>query len=419
MDNKPKLNPQYLSFHVHSIGSLRDGIMKVSDHVKFAMDNKKKYVSITDHGSISEWIDLYTQCNKNKLVPIYGCEGYIHRNRDKYLEEKEGKPDHIVLIVQNEIGFKNVIKIHNDAWIHFYKKPIMSYDFLKEHSEGVIVSSACMSGTLSKLLLEKDIAAADDFIEEMKAAFPNRFFIETMIIDMKEQDELNRHLIQMAKKHNVPILVTNDAHYLLQDDAFVHQISLLLQSNQTVDDLNKGNGWKFSAQDLFMKNEHQMYAAWKERYGNDPIFTEEVFVQATWNCDLITSTIEEVYLEHPPRLPSFKGGAKILQQMVADGFEEKMNLGYIPQDQVDEYIKRLEYEFQTIKDLDLVDYILLIKDIVDWCLANDIAVGPGRGSVSASLLTWVIGITKLDPIKYNFIFERFLNPARKTKLKIL
>ncbi len=413
-----KLNPNYIQIHAHSVGSLRDGILKVRDHVQFAVKNKKKYVAITDHGSVSEWIDLYTQCAKEDIVPIYGIEGYIHLDRDTYLEEKTGKPNHIILLAQNEIGFNNIIKIHNDSWQHFYKKPIMSYKTLFEHNEGVIVSSACMSGSLPKLLTSKNYAEADQFADDMKKHFPDRFYVELMLIDMDEQTELNRQLIKFAKKHNFPLLVGNDPHYLEAEDNKAHQISLLLQSGQTVKDLEAGKGWSFSAKDLWMKTEKDLYNDWKNKYLKDSIFTEEVFIEATWNTNKITETIEKVFLEHPARLPMYKNGKEILENMVVDGFTEKIKQGVIPEENIEEYANQVEHELKTINDLDMVDYFLLINDIVNFCKESDIAAGPGRGSVSASLVTFLIGITKLDPIKYNFIFERFLNPARKTKLKI-
>jgi len=414
---KIKINSNYINLHVHSIDSLRDGIMKTSDLVKHALDNNKKYVPITDHGSIGGWIELYNQCRKNKLIPIFGIEGYIRLDRENFLVEKDGKPDHIVLIAQNEIGYRNIIKIHNDSWKHFYRKPIMDYEYLFEHSEGVIAATACMRGTLSQFLVTKNIAEADNFIKLMKKHFPNRFFIELQIMDWEEQTKMNIQLIQIAKKHNVPTIITNDAHYLTPEDSHEHQLSLLLQSKKTVKDLEEGKGWSFTAQDLWLKTEQELYANWNELYKNDPIFTEEVFIQSVKNTDLITNTIEEVYLEHPPRLPHYTKGMEKLQEIVINGFEEKLKQGYIPKDEVEFYMDRVEHELQTIKNMELIDYFLLINDIVNFCRKENIAIGPGRGSVSASLVTYLMGITKLDPIKNKFIFERFLNPARKTRLK--
>jgi len=413
-----QLNPDWICTHSHSIGSLRDGIMRPIDIVGWHVKNNKKFVAITDHGSVSEWIELYTQCKANKVKPIYGIEGYILFDRQKYLETKEGKPEHIVLLALNEVGFKNIIKVHNDSWENFYKKPIMSYETLFKNSEGVVASTACMSGTLSRRLKAKDIAGADEFIETMKKNFPDRFFIELMTIDMEEQDEINRQLIQMAKKHEVPLLVGNDPHYLTEEDKEAHQLSLLIQSNKTVKDLANGQGWRFSAQDLWLKNEKDIYKVWKERYSTDSIFTEEVLAQAIENSNLITKKVENIYLEHPPRLPKYPHGKKILEEMATEGFGEKLQLGLIPEDKIDFYMERVKYELKVIDDLELVDYFLLIKEIHEFCKENNIATGPGRGSVSASLVTYLMGITKLDPIKHEFIFERFLNPARKTRLKI-
>ncbi len=373
------LNPGYVSLHQHSIGSLRDGIMKISDHVKFALDNEKKFVAITDHGSVSEWIELYTQCSKTGIKPIYGIEGYVHIDRDRYLENKEGKTNHVVLLALNETGFKNIIKIHNDAWKHFYRKPIMSYDFIEQHSEGVVVSSACLGGTLPRLIENKEIAKADEFIERMKASFPERFFIELIFIESEDQYERNRQLVQIAKKHDVPLLVNSDAHYVGLNDAHVHQLSLLLQSGQTVKDLESGAGWTFSAQDMYLKTEKELYKHWSEHYKDDSIVTIDILCEATWNVDKITSKVEEINLEHPPRLPHFKGGEKTLTNMIVEGFTEKVEQGYIPKDRIDEYSERVEYELKVIKDLGLIDYFLLINDIVEWCSNNEVAVGPGRG----------------------------------------
>lgn len=416
-----KLNSNYIDCHQHSTFSLRDGLVKVKDHVDFALEHSKKFVSITDHGGVGGWINLYTECQKTSLTPIFGIEGYIHLNRDVYLEEKgkgKSKINHIILLAQNEVGFKNIIKIHNDAWQHFYKKPIMSYDCLFEHSEGVIVSSACMSGTLPRMLEQNDFAAADSFVEKMKEHFPDRFFIELMMIDMEEQTNLNRKLIKIAKKHDIPLILSNDAHYLKPEDNKAHQILLLLQRGQTVKDLEAGKAWTFSAQDLYKKTEKDLYKDWQRVYKSDKIFTEEVFVEATWNSDKITNTIEEIYLEHPARLPKYPNGKKILEKMVINGFAEKLEAGLIPEEKTDRYIEQTKHELKVIEDLELVDYFLLVRELYDYFEQEDIGHGAGRGSVSASLVTFLMGITKLDPIKYNFIFERFLNPARKTRLKI-
>jgi DNA polymerase-3 subunit alpha len=392
--------------------------MKVGDHVKFALDNDKKYVCITDHGSISEWIEMYNQCSENGLIPIYGVEGYVHEDREKYLEEKEGKPDHVVLLAQNRTGFQNIIKIHNDAWNHFYKKPIMSYDTIARHSEGVIMSTACLGGTLSRYLENKDFSGADNFINRMTSIFGDRFFIELMFIDNEDQHERNKQLAKVAKKHDIPILINSDAHYVTPEDSHAHQLSLLLQSGKTIKDLEEGKAWTFSAQDLYMKTEKDLYKFWADHYKGSKDITKDLVAQATWNVDKITNTIEEIYLEHPPRLPHFDNGYEILEKKVIDGFGEKLELGLIPEERAEEYMERVKYELNTISSMELVDYFLLIDDIVEWCNNNDVGVGPGRGSVSASLITWLMGITKLDPIKHNFIFERFLNPARRTKLRI-
>ena len=382
------------------------------------MKHDKKYVPITDHGSVSEWILLYEECNKNGLIPIYGIETYIVPDREEFLEKKEGKPHHLVLLALNETGYYNIIKFHNDAHQHFYRKPIGSYDFLFDHSEGIAVTTACANGTLARFIRDKDIAGADEYIEKMKEVFGDRFFIELMLIDHEEQPDLNRGFIKFAKKHKVPFIVTNDAHYVEPDDAKVHQLSLLLQSNQTVKDLEQGKGWSFSAKDLWMKTEKDLYKDWLMNYKGDKVFTRSAFYEAVQNTDLITNRIEEIYLEHPPRIPKYRHGQSMLQELVVSGFDEKVKKGIIPEDKIEIYVEQVQKEMKSIKDMELVDYFLLIKEIHDFCDENNIAVGPGRGSVSASLVTFLIGLTKLDPIKWNFIFERFLNPARKTRMKV-
>lgn len=412
------LNKNYINLHVHSIGSLRDGIMKVQDHVAHALKHEKGFVPITDHGSISEWILLYEECRKASLKPIYGMEAYIVLKREKFLEEKKGKPSHVTLLALNEVGYYNIIKFHNDAYQHFYRRQIGSYDFLWEHNEGIVVLSGCANGMLGRYVRDKDIAGADEYIQKMKDVFGDRFFIELMMIDHEEQPDLNRGYIQYAKKHKVPIVVTSDAHYVTPEDAKTHQLSLLLQSGQTVKDLESGKGWSFSAKDLWMKTEKDLLKDWLRDYKDDKVFTRAIFNQAVQNTDLITSRIEDIELEHPPRIPKYSHGYKKLEEMVIEGFDKKCQQGIIPEDSIDLYIEQIKKEMKSIKDMELVDYFLLIKEIHDFCDENDIAVGPGRGSVSASLVTFLIGLTKLDPIRWKFIFERFLNPARKTRMKV-
>jgi DNA polymerase-3 subunit alpha len=418
MDITKYKNESYINFHVHSIGSLRDGIITVSQHAKFAVANGKKFVPVTDHGSVSEWIELYNECKKHEVTPIYGIELYVVENRKKFMEDKNGKPNHLCLFALNEDGFYNIIKIHNDAWQNHYKKPIADYQFLFENSNGIVASTACMAGSLARHLMEKDIASADEFALKMKEVFGDRFFIELMLIDMAEQKELNEELIKCSIRNNISTIITNDAHYLKPEHNKAHQISLLMQSNQTIKDLESGKGWKFSAQDLWLKNERDLLKDLLNDYKGNRHLTLTVFEQSMENCRMITDRIEEIYLEHPPRLPKFEEGEAVLREMIKKGYNKKLDREIIPIEKQEEYLSQIKKELRTIKDLELTDYFLLIKDIVDFCHKEDIGVGPGRGSVSASLVTWLIDITKLDSIKHGFMFERFLNVARKTQMDV-
>ena len=221
---------QYINLHVHSIGSLRDGILKIEDLVEFALKHDKKYVAATDHGSISEWIQLYNQCKSNKLTPIFGIELYIHHEREKLLAEREDDPSHLILLALNEIGFYNIIKIHNDAWQHLYRKkksriarPIASYDCLFEHHEGIVVTTACIAGRLPKLLLEGNEKEAALYIERMKEVFQDRLFMELMLNDMEKQKILNKKLIKIAMQYDLKTILTSDAHYLRKEDSRTYE----------------------------------------------------------------------------------------------------------------------------------------------------------------------------------------------------
>ena len=389
----------FAHLHTHTEYSLLDGASRISDLISRAKELGMEYISITDHGAMYGVVDFYKEAKKQGIKPIIGCEVYVApRTRFDKTYEYDSKYSHLILLAENNIGYKNLIKIVSAGFTEgFYYKPRVDFDLLKEYSEGLIVLSACIAGEVPKLLLNDDYEGAKDVAQKYIDVFgKDNYFIEIQDHGLKEQKQTNPLLIKLAKELGVGIVATNDVHYVRQEDAQAQDVLMCIQMDRTVDDPER---MKFETDMFYLKS------------------TEEMEKQFSYIPEALSNTVEiakrcDVSFDFDSRhLPSYdvpdgKDALEYLKELCYQGLSDKY------ENPDNELKERLDYELNVINSMGFVDYFLIVWDFIDYARKNGVMVGPGRGSAAGSLVSYTLGITSIDPIRYNLIFERFLNPER-------
>lgn len=390
----------FVHLHTHSHYSLLDGLAKIPELVKRAKEYGMPALAITDHGNLYGAIEFYKQAAKTGIKPIIGVEGYVARG--SMHEKRSGVDDqryHIILLAQNLIGYKNLVKLVTAAHLDgFYYKPRFDHDLLKKHSEGIICLSGCMSGEIPRALLAGDEEEAEKMLRIYQGIFGDRYYIEIgSHPGIPRYTELRELLIQFAKKHGAPLVATQDIHYLHHDDAYAQDVLLAVQTNTKVDDDDR---MTMKADDFSMRSPEEM----KELFADVPEAIENT-LRIAEQCDL-TLELGKFQFPHFP-VPEGYTQFSYLEKLCRDGLT--IRYGDTPSKVV---LDRLDYELSVIKNMGFEEYFLVVGDLVQWAKDHGVIVGPGRGSAAGSLVTYVLRITNLDPITYNLIFERFLNPER-------
>lgn len=389
---------QWVSLHTHTEYSLLDGSARISKLIKRAKELGMESIAITDHGVMYGCVEFYKQAIEQGIKPIIGCEVYV-AGRSMYV--KQGREDndiyHLVLLVKNEIGYSNLMKIVSNASIDgFYYKPRTDHEYLKNHSEGLIALSACLGGEIQSYILEDNIGKAEETALFYKETFKEGFYLELQDHGIREQIRVNEELIKMSRKLNLPLVATNDMHYINKEDAKAHDVLLCIQTGKTVDEEKR---MRFPTEEFYLKSPEEMY----ELFSYIP--------EALENTLKIAKECDFDYEFHVSKLPKFPlpentDPYEYLKGLCYKGLKEKYeNIGEV-------LIKRLEYELNIIREMGYIDYFLIVWDFIRFANENAIMTGPGRGSGAGSIVAYTLGITKIDPIKYNLIFERFLNPER-------
>jgi DNA polymerase-3 subunit alpha len=437
-NEEQKIYQPFVHLHLHDEYSLLDGFSKVEDYATRAEEFGWKYLSVTNHGMMGQIPRQFKACQRLGLTPIYGCEIYVndfHEYREYMLKKADEMPlpegfssleelrssfkknYHVVLLAKNEIGFKNLLKITSDAWINgYYRRPRATHEFLQSHSEGLLCGSACLAGPISSCILQDKIDRAYKAAEFYKSMFSEDFFIEIMLLDLKEQKLVNKHLIKIAQDLNIDLVLTNDCHYLNKDDSYFQDILLLMQNNNTITDLEnkKDEVFQFSAKGLWFKTAEELDETWKNEHQYIP---EKIYQQAKLNALKFAEKCK-VEIDTTLKIPEFKNYPDNVPKLMRNpddclrfmGFE---GLKRRKLDDKQEYKDRIEMELDVIKQKKFANYFLIVKDMVDFAINNGIEIGPGRGSAPGSLLCFCLGITDVDPIVHVLFFERFLNIARK------
>ncbi len=390
----------FVHLHVHSEYSLLDGACRIKNLISKVKELGQKAVAITDHGVMYGVIDFYKEAKSKGIKPIIGCEAYIApRSRFDKVYEIDNANYHFVLLCKNKVGYQNLSYMVSKSFTEgFYNKPRIDLDLLKNHSEGLIGMSACLAGEIPRSLLRNDYEEAKE-----KALLYNsilgsgNFYLELQDHGMKEQRYINPLIIKLSKETGIPIVATNDCHYINKEDHKMHEILLCIQTNHTLEDENK---MEFPTNEFYLKSGKEMeelFLNYKEALSNTVKISNEC------NLDFDFGNTKLPHFDVPNGQDHFE----YFKEKCYEGLYK--NYGENPDDSI---VKRLEYELSTINQMGYVDYYLIVQDFVRYAKSVNIAVGPGRGSGAGSIAAYCVGITGLDPIKYNLLFERFLNPER-------
>jgi DNA polymerase III subunit alpha len=393
-----ELNRDFVHLHVHTGYSLLDGSGKIPDMIARVKELGMKSIAITDHGTMYGCVEFYKEAKEQGIKPIIGCEIYVAAKSmyDK-TNNKQNETHHLVLLVKNEVGYKNLMKIVSKASIDgFYYKPRVDHDFLRQYSEGIIASSACLGGEVQSYILNGNIEKASEVALLYKDIFKDGFYLELQYHNIDEQLKVNEELQKLSKKLDIPLICTNDIHYINKEDSKAHDILLCVQTGKTVDEENR---MRYPSNEFYIKSPEEMYKSFS--YVPEAI-ENTVKIAEMCNFDY------EFHVSKLPKFPLPEGvdPYEYLRETCYKGLGERYT------DITEEVKDRLEYELGVIKNMGYVDYFLIVWDFIRFANESKIPTGAGRGSAAGSLVAYTLGITKIDPLKYGLIFERFLNPDR-------
>ena len=394
---------EFVHLHVHTEYSLLDGANRIKDLIARTKELGMGSIAITDHGVMYGVAEFYKEAVKNGIKPILGCEVYTaKRSRFDKQPGIDADQGHLVLLARDNEGYKNLMKIVSAGFTEgFYYKPRIDIEILRKYSKGITALSACLSGDIPTAILDGNYEKAKSLALGFNEMFgQGHFYLELQSNGIEEQNYVNQTLIKMSKETGIPLVATNDAHYLRREDAKAHEVLLCIQTGKKITDEDR---MKFSSDDFYIKSPEEMAEAFKaipEAIENTVKIAEECNVEL------------EFGKLHLPKfdVPENKEPYDYLKELCFNGLKRVTG-----KDRADEvYTERLEYELSVIKQMGYVDYFLIVWDFIKFAKDNGIMVGPGRGSAAGSLAAYCLGITTIDPLKYNLLFERFLNPERVT-----
>ena len=391
----------FTHLHLHTEYSLLDGACRIPKLVERIKALGMTACAITDHGVMYGCIDFYSAMKDAGIKPIIGCEVYVCRDRlDKSAANREYS--HLILLCENNTGYQNLMKLVSEGFLTgYYYRPRIDYNLIRQHSEGLICLSACLSGDLPKLLLQGRYDDAEAYVREMQDIFGEKnFYVEIMDHGIREEKIVMPRLISLAREMNVPLVATNDCHYLEEKDADAQEVLLCIQTGKTLDDANR---MRMDTRQLYVKSEDEMrtlFAACPDAVDRTQEIADRCNVEFEFGV---------TRLPHYP-VPEGETALSMLTRLTHEGLRER----YPDAKETDEPWQRLNYELNVISSMGYVDYFLIVWDFIRYAKSQGIMVGPGRGSGAGSIVAYSLGITMLDPLKYQLLFERFLNPERVT-----
>ena len=389
----------FVHLHVHTEYSLLDGACRIGSLVERVKELGQTAIAITDHGVMYGVVDFYKACRAAGIKPILGCEVYVApRTMQDRVHGIDNEARHLVLLCENETGYRNRSYLVSMGFIEgFYSKPRIDLALLRQHSEGLIALSACLAGEIPRQLLAGDYDKALEKTQELAEIFgPDHFYLELQDHGLPEQQRVNAGILRLARQTGLPLVVTNDAHYLRKSDSELHDVLLCIQTGKTMDDPDR---LRFQTDEFYLKSEEELralFAQVPEAFSN----TEEI----ARRCN-VEITFGKYHLP-AFQYPAGYDGWSYFEKLCLDGFARRYP------DSPTGYRERLEYEMQMIRKMGYVDYFLIVADFVAFARREKIPVGPGRGSAAGAMVSYCMQITDLDPMKYHLFFERFLNPER-------
>ncbi len=403
---------EFIHLHVHTQYSLLDGAIRLDDLLEKCREFGMTGAAITDHGAMHGALEFYTKAQKAGIKPIIGCEFYIApEDRKKHTGAKSSSDAafHLVLLAMNRTGYKNLMKLASIAQLEgFYYKPRIDKETLIAHNEGLIALTACLHGGIPHLILNGNMDAARKETKDLQAIFGDRLYFELQDSGIKEQKKVNRGLKKLSQEFSIPLVATNDCHYLNRDEAFAHEVLLCIQTGRTIND--KGR-FKFATDELYFKSPDEM----RERFKDFPEALAETGKIAD-RCNLELEFGRHHFPSFP--LPAGETLETYFERLAWEGLKERLAVikdqGKLTPELEKTYHERLKKEIEVIKTMEFPGYFLIVADFINWAKNNRIPVGPGRGSGAGSLVAYCLRITEIDPMPYGLIFERFLNIERKS-----
>lgn len=391
------MDNNFVHLHLHTEYSLLDGACRIDRLVDHIKDIGQTAVAITDHGVMYGCVDFYKKCKKEGIKPIIGCEVYVST---RGMRDKVHRVDgyfHLVLLCKNKTGYQNLIKLVSHGFIDgFYTKPRVDHELLKKHSEGLVCLSACLAGEIPRALLADDIEKAKEVALFYKDTFKDDFYIEIQDHGIEDQQKILPKLISLARELDIPLVATNDCHYIRQEDAKMQYALICVQTNKTLTDPDT---LEFETEEFYVKTGEEMY---------------NLFGYVREACENTVKIAEKCNFDYEfgvTKLPKYRApdgsdNYDFFVRLCNEGLRRHYS------EITPEIQARLDYEISVISKMGFVNYYLIVYDFINYAKTHDIPVGPGRGSGAASLCAYCMGITSIDPLKYNLLFERFLNPER-------
>ena len=392
--------PDFVHLHVHSEYSLLDGMCRIKDIPKRAKELGMKAIAITDHGVMFGCVSFFEACQKEGIKPIIGCEVYVaprsRMNKDVGIDDKYA---HLILLAKNKEGYQNLIKLVSEGFTTgYYYKPRIDLELLEQYSEGLVCLSGCLAGSINQAILNDDMEKAKQIALWFKNLFKDDYYLEIQNNGMPEQVMVNQKLIMLSRELNIPLVATNDAHYLRKEDSYNHEILLCMQTGKRMTDEDR---MRFSVDEFYIKTPEEManyFASVPEAIEN----TVKIADKCNFEFEFGVTKLPNYDVPE-----EFKTHEEYFEKLCWDGIKDRY--GENPSEEI---INRTKYELGVITKMGYTDYYLIVWDFIHYAKTTGIPVGPGRGSGAGSIVAYAIGITDLDPIKYNLLFERFLNPER-------